>query len=82
MSGSFGYDWELARHGHHPHSGATVSDTARVVASDMTESLRDSAILLAPVSDFTRAAASDMFGSLRAIEILLHRVTLLVQPGY
>jgi len=70
MSGSFGYDWELAHHGHHPHSGAPESDTALVVASDMTESLRDSAILLAPVGDFTRAAASDMNESLRATAIL------------
>jgi len=82
MSGSFGYDLELSRQGHHPHSGASVRDTARVVASDMTESLRDLAILLTPVSDFTRATASDMIGSLRAMAIHLRRVTLLEQRGY
>jgi len=71
MSGGFGYDWELAHHGHHPHSGASVTDTAWVVASDMTQSLRDSAILLVAVSDFTRVAASDMNESLRATAILV-----------
>jgi len=37
----------------------------------MTESLQDSAILLALVSDFTRVAASDMNESLQATAILV-----------